>query len=215
MHLKRQKVPKNWPITRKATKYVVRPNSDINGGLPILIILRNILKIAQNRREVKKAIHQGNILLNKRKVKDEKNVAKLFDVITLVPSKKNYKMILSNKGKFKFEEVKENESNTKIVKIINKKVLNGKKTQLNLSGGKNILSDIKCNTGDSIIINPKENKVQKIIPMQEKSNALVIAGNHAGEKGIINKIIKERRMVELKTDEKIVNALIKHIIIIN
>ena len=51
--------------------------------------------------------------------------------------------------------------------------------------------------------------------MQEKSNALVIAGNHAGEKGIINKIIKERRMVELKTDEKIVNALIKHIIIIN
>ena len=115
MHLKRQKVPKNWPITRKATKYVVRPNSDINGGLPILIILRNILKIAQNRREVKKAIHQGNILLNKRKVKDEKNVAKLFDVITLVPSKKNYKMILSNKGKFKFEEVKENESNTKIV----------------------------------------------------------------------------------------------------
>jgi len=213
MHLKRQKVPKNWPITRKATKYVVRPNSDINTGLPILIILRNVLKIAQNRREVKKAIHQGNVLLNNRKVRDEKNVAKLFDVITLVPSKKNYQMTLSDKGKFKFEEVKE--INTKIVKIINKKVLKGKKIQLNLSDGKNVLSDIKCNTGDSVIINSKENKIEKVIPMQEKNKALVIAGNHAGKKGIINKIIKERKMVELKTDDKVVNALIKHIIVTN
>lgn len=215
MHLKRQKVPKNWPITRKATKYIVRPNSDVNNGLPVLIALRNILKVAQNRREVKKAIHQGHVLLNNKKVKDEKNAIKLFDIITLVPSKKNYKMSLSDKGKFKLEEIKENEAHIKIVKIIDKKVLKGKKTQLNLSDGKNILLDIKCNTGDSAIINPKENKIEKIIPMQEKSNALVIGGNHAGQKGVINKIMKERKMVELKTDEKIVNALIKHIIVTN
>ena len=62
MHLKRQKVPKSWPITRKGTKYLVRPNSDIHSGIPILIILRDMLKIAQNRREVKRAIHEKNIL---------------------------------------------------------------------------------------------------------------------------------------------------------
>ncbi len=38
MYLKRQKAPKNWPITRKGTKYVVRPSFDIQRGIPILII---------------------------------------------------------------------------------------------------------------------------------------------------------------------------------
>ena len=57
MHLKRQKIPKNWPIKRKGTKYLVRPNSNLTKGIPILIILRDMLKVAQNRREVKRIIH--------------------------------------------------------------------------------------------------------------------------------------------------------------
>jgi len=40
MHLKRQKVPKNWPIKRKGTSYVVRPKSNLSNGIPILIAIR-------------------------------------------------------------------------------------------------------------------------------------------------------------------------------
>ena len=54
MHLKRQFVPKKWPIYRKGTKYIVRPNSDINTGLPILVVLRDLLKIVQNKKETKR-----------------------------------------------------------------------------------------------------------------------------------------------------------------
>ena len=121
MYLKRQKVPKNWPIERKGTAYVVRPNYNINNGVPVLIILRDMLKIAQNRKEVKKAIHAKNILLNGKNVKDEKNNVLLFDTITITPLKKYYRLDLSNKGKFETEEIKENEINYKIAKIVNKK----------------------------------------------------------------------------------------------
>ena len=93
-HLKRQKTTKKWPIHRKGTKYIVRPNYNLRNGVPILIILRDILKIAQNRKEVKKAIHLKYILLNNKIVVDEKNSAALFDTITIIPSKKNYKIEL-------------------------------------------------------------------------------------------------------------------------
>ncbi|MFC1710652.1 hypothetical protein ACFLZJ_00640 [Nanoarchaeota archaeon] len=143
MHLKRHKVPKNWPIPRKGTTFVVRPSSDIEKGIPILIILRDILKISQTRKEVKKSLFAKHILLNQKVVRNEKNNALLFDTITIIPSKKNYRLSLSEKGKFKLEEIKNNESASKIVKIVDKKILKGKKIQLNLSDGKNFISDLK------------------------------------------------------------------------
>jgi len=42
MHLKRQKIPKNWPVKRKGTKYVVRPNFGTDNSIPLLIVLRDI-----------------------------------------------------------------------------------------------------------------------------------------------------------------------------
>ena len=208
-HLKRQKIPKNWPINRKGTKYVVTPNFK---GLPILIILRDILKLAQNRKEVKKALYAQHILLNGKIVKDEKNSALLFDVITNVPAKENYRVELSDKGKFKVEKV--SEVGKKIAKIMNKKTLKGKKTQLNLSDGRNVLSEIKCNVNDSILISFKDNEIEKCLEMKEKAKVIVIAGKHAGEKGIIRSIKPRRKMAGLNVGEKEINVLIKQLMVV-
>ena len=56
MYLKRQKVPKNWSIHRKGTKYVVRPRANFEKGVPLLIVLRDMMKVVQNRKEAKKAL---------------------------------------------------------------------------------------------------------------------------------------------------------------
>jgi len=214
MHLKRQKVPKSWPIARKGTTYVIKPNFSLQKGIPILIVLRDILKIAQNRKEVKKALHLKQILVNSKIAINEKNSVLLFDTITIIPSKKNYKLALTEKGKFKVEEIKEKESLSKIVKIVNKKTLKGKKTQLNLSDGKNILSDLKCNVHDSVILDLKDKKIIKILPLKEKANAIIFAGKHSGIKGVINKIKLEDKIAELNINEKNVNVLIKQLMVI-
>jgi len=214
MHLKRQKVPKNWPIERKGTAYIVRPNANISNGIPILVVLRDMLKLAQNRKEVKKAIHVKDLLLNGSPVKDEKNSILLFDTLTIVPSNESYRLSLSEKGKFQIEKINAGEETHKVAKVINKKILKGKKTQLNLSDGRNFLSDIECNINDSVLIDLNKKKIEKCLPLKEKADVLVFAGKHAGKKANINKIDQVRKMAELTFEDKKINALIKQLIII-
>jgi len=213
-HLKRHNAPKSWPIARKGTKYVVKPKQSIKKGLPILIILRNNLKIAQNRKEVKKALYLEQITLNNKVIRDEKNSALLFDVIKIVPSKKSYRLVLSEKGRFKLEEINKN-TDQKIAKVVSKKILKGKKRQLNLSDGNNFISDLKCETNDSVIIDFKnKKKIIKCLPLKKEMNALVFSGKHSGKQGIIEKIKKERKMVELKIKDKKINVLINQLMVL-
>ena len=214
MYLKRQQVPKSWPISRKGTAYLVRPKGSIKDGIPLLIVLRDILKITQNRTETKKAINSGLIMLNGGKIRDERISLCLFDVISIVPEKKYYQLILTKNKKFDVEEIKENDSKNKIAKITNKRTLKGKKVQLNLSDGRNFLSTIKCNVNDSVLINFKDKKIEKCLPLKEKEKAIVFSGKHAGKRGIIEKIDTKNKMIELKGDEEKINVLIKHMMVI-
>lgn len=209
-HLKRQQVPKSWPIPRKGTKLVVKPRFNLREGIPLLIFIRDMLKIAQNRKEVKKALNEKKILINGKNAKDEKQGILLLDVITIVPAKKAYKLILNEKGKFDYEETKE--KNSKISKIIGKKMLKGKKLQINLMDGRNYLSDIKCKINDSVVIDFKENKIIKKIELKEKAKVLIFAGKHAGKKGIVIKI--EGKTAEIETKKEKINVLIKHLMAI-
>ena len=211
-HLKRHQVPKNWPVPRKGTTFVVKPNSDLDSGVPILIAMRDMLKATQNRREVKKAIHEKNILLNNKPARNEKQSVVLFDTLTIVPMKKSYRMGLTSNGKFKLEETKE--ANIKVARVVNKKTLKGKKTQLNLSDGKNYLSELKCDTNDSVLIDFKTNNVTECLKMKEKSNVIIFAGKHAGTQGVISKINPERKMAEINMGEKNINVLIKQFMVV-
>jgi len=213
-HLKRQAVPKNWPIHRKGTAYVVRPNFSKESGIPILVVLRDILKVADNRKEVKRAINRKLILVNQKEVRDEKNAMVLFDTISLVPSKKYYRLNLSEKGKFQLDEVKETETGKKVAKVINKKILKGKKVQLNLSDGRNVLSDEKCKMNDSVVVDFKNKKIGKCLPLAEKAKVVVFQGKHAGETGVVKKIDNERKMVSVEEKEVSINVLIKQVIVI-
>ena len=213
-HLKRQEVPKSWPIHRKGTAYVVRANSNMNNGIPILVVLRDILGIAQNRKEVKKDIYDKLILVNTKPVRDDKNRVVLFDTITIIPSKKNYVVGLNERGKFTLREIKESESLKKVAKVVDKKTLNEKKRQLNLSDGRNYISDMKCNIGDSIVINLKDKKTERCLELKEKAKAIIFAGKHSGTEGTIEKINLQRKIAKLKTEKGDVNVLIKQMMVI-
>jgi small subunit ribosomal protein S4e len=211
-HLKRQKIPKGWPIQRKGTKYIVKPNSDLEKGIPLLIALRDMLEITNNKKEVKKVLHEGKILLNEKPARNEKMAILLFDIIKIVPSKKSYQLNLSSGGKFVFEEIKDEESGFKISKVIGKKTLKGKKEQINLLDGRNFISDLKCEVGDSVRVNTTNKKIEKCIPLKEKSEVVVFLGKHSGKRGKINEIRKEQKSVEIEVGKEKINVLIKQII---
>ncbi|GIU68419.1 MAG: 30S ribosomal protein S4e [Candidatus Pacearchaeota archaeon] len=214
MHLKRESAPKKWAIERKGTTYVVRPTGNLKLGIPLLIVLRDFLGIVKNRKEAKIAISSKKILINLKKPKDEKQSLLLFDVLFIVPEKKFFRLTLNEKGKFSLEEINENESHLKISKIINKKILKGGRTQINLLDGRNFIYNKKVNVNDSVLLNLKDKKIEKILPLKEGANAFVFDGKHAGKKGRINSIDLKNKVVNLDFNGNSLKVLIKQILII-
>lgn len=212
-HTKRQSAPTNWPIERKGTKFIVTPLGSVEEGIPVLVLLRDILKLAENRREVKKAIKNKNVLLNHKKIKDVRNTAKLFDVVTLPGSGKNYRVSLTESGKFDVEEISKKEADYKTTKVSDKTLLKGKKLQLNLYDGRNILQKVDCDTGDSVKVNLKNKKIEDTFKLKKGSEVVVFAGKHSGKKGKVKDINEENQIVNIDTGKETVNALIKQIIV--
>jgi|SRR3989344_1839852 len=220
-HLKRQSMPKNWPIMRKGMTFVVKPIS--KKGIPLLVVIRDLLKLAQTRKEIKNAIQKKFLMLNNKAVKDEKIGMTLFDTLLIIPSKTYYRLELSEKGKFELNQIREEECNKKIAKIINKKTIAGKKVQLNLSDGGNFLIDSKfsCATNDSVAINFKNKKIEKCLPLKENSKVIIFAGKHAGKIGQVEKIISEhvqdskwQKMAIINCNKNKINVLIKQLMVI-
>lgn len=186
MHLKRNQAPKSWPIPRKGTKFLVRNRKN---GIPVLLLIRDVIKKAKNRNEVKEIIHDKKVKVNGKVIRDEKFTLSLFDILELGDNK--FKVVLKNK-KLGLEETKEQE---KISKIINKKILAGNKVQINLNDGRNFISNEKFRIGDSVILS--EGKTKKL-ELKEGAKIVVINGKHRGEEGKIEKIEGGNASISLK-----------------
>lgn len=197
MHIKRKASPKIWPITRKGTKYIVVP---LQKGLPLLVALRDMLKVAENKKEAKKIIHEKNVYINGKLIMDEKFALNLFDVLKL--KDKFYRLVIENK-KYSLNEISEKDAKTKIAKIIDKRLYKGKR-QANLSDGRNYLVKEQFNVGDSAVIDFEENKITDIIPLKEKSKVFISTGKHIGKIGVIEKISND--LAEIKLDKEKINV---------
>ena len=57
-HLKRLVAPKTWPIKRKGAIFVTRQNSRAKSSysMPLAVVLRDLLKVAEKSREVKRML---------------------------------------------------------------------------------------------------------------------------------------------------------------
>ena len=216
MHLKRSKTEKFWPIPRKGTKYVAVPTHNKREAVPLAIIMRDVLKFVKTKKELKKILNEKQVFINGRVVKETNFPLCLFDVLSLPSMKKNYRVSLSKNKKITLEEISDKEAETRVYRVIGKKILSGGKIQINLMHGKNLLFDKKIETGDSIVFNFKENKIVKILPLKENKNVFVVKGRHAGVKGKIERIFEEgnKKIAEIVTDNQKIKVWTKNIVII-
>lgn len=209
MHVKRNTTEKSWPIPRKGTKYVVVASHNKKQGLPVLIILRNLLKIAKNKKEAKKILQEKKVLVNSKIVRKEELAVLPFDLIQI--GGKDYELVFSERGKFILRETKRKEH---ILKIIGKKILKGKKVQLNLMYGKNILVDskekAKVRIGDSAVI--ENGKIIKVLPIEVGREAVILEGKYRGKEGKIEKIENAIAIILYKKEK--INVPVKNILVV-
>ncbi len=184
-HIKKTVMPKSWPVPRKGKKrFIAVPSHTIKNGISLLFLLRDVLKIADTRKEVRYMTLRGMVKINNRIRHDENFPVNVLDVVTLSASGDNryYRLEIVNK-KFVLIKIDAKEADSKVVKIIGKRVLKNGKVQMNLRDGQNFLSKVKFSIGDSIVLNTKKNNIEKVLELKKGAKIEIISGKHAGEKG--------------------------------
>ena len=83
-----------------------------------------------------------------------------------------------------------------------------------MGDGRNFLSNIKCKVNDSAVVDLKNKKIEKCLPLIEKAKVLIFSGKHVGKIETIDKINLERKNVGVKIEGKPVNVLIKQLMVI-
>ncbi len=185
MHLKRLNTPKRWNVPKKTTKFIARPRCGAHPkemALPLVVVIRDHLKLVENKKACKKLLNNNEIYVDGKPVHDVNYAVGLFDVISLPNHDLYYRISLDYKGGIVPIEIKKDEADLKLLKIINKTRIRGGKMQLNCSGGRNIIVDKdKYKTRDSLLYNLKSKKIEKHIPIKEGAKVFVTQGKHAGE----------------------------------
>jgi len=216
MHQKRITIAKTWFVPRTGTKYIAFAMSDMEKSLPLVVAMREILKLVKIKKELKVLLNSKQIFVNGKVVRETNYPIHLFDSLSMPAINKFYRAELNGK-KIGFKEISEKESSERVYKVIGKKILAGKKVQINLSEGKNIISSEKINTGDFIILDNLKNKIKSIKPLKEGEEVIITSGKHIGKTGKIKKIEEqgEKKIAEIDSKNERIRTDAKNLFITN
>jgi len=183
-HVKRYAVPRTWLIPKKTKTWSVKSSPgphNKESSIPLMVALRDILKIGETGSEVKKILGRREVLVDGKPMVNNKHPVGIMDVISIPIIDRYYRVLVNHRGHIVMKQVDKKEASWKLVKIVNKTTVKGGKTQLNLHDGKNLLADSKkYRTGDVLKISLPDYKILSKIEMKEDTLALLTGGAHIG-----------------------------------
>lgn len=197
--IKKLAAPKTWPIARKSKeRWIAKPlpgAHKLENSLALSVILRDFLKLAPTRREIKQLLNNKLVLVNNKIIKETNYNVGLFDVLSIPKISKQYRIVFNSKGKLHIQEINKDEANILPMKVRNVRKVKGGKLQASFVNGFNMLK--KFPTNSVVLYDLEKNKDIKTIEL--KSGCLVTAtsGKHAGTIATL-KEIKEIKVLKTK-----------------
>lgn len=204
-HLKALAAPGFWPILRKEYKWVVKPSPGphpINRCIPLLILVRDVLKLAKTAREARRLIAEGHFKIDGRVRRDYKYPVGSMDVLEIVGLDKYYRMIPVPVKVLGLVEISREEAGYKLARIENKTTVKGGHIQLNLHDGRNIIVKVNdprnpvedvYDTLGTLKISIPDQEILEYIPLKEGVLAIVNGGRNVGRVGRIVSIHRGMR----------------------
>lgn len=196
-HLKTLASPRSMKVHKKETKFIITPAPGPHGTLecvPLGILLRDYLSLAENRREIKYLLNERQVLVDGRRIKDDNLPLGLFDVISIPEIEKNYILLVDKHSRLFPQEIDKKKAEHKLCKLVGKTMVAGAKLQLNFYDGKNIVVDAKDSkkytVGGTVVLKLPEMKIIEYMPLEVGKIAMVAKGRHAGKKGKILEMTK-------------------------
>ncbi len=198
--LKRKPAPAFWPIHRKELPWIVKPSPgshSLKKCLPLTMVLRDILGVAQTRKEAKLILDQGKVLLDGKICKQDDIPVGLMDVISIPDMNTYYRVMPSHKGLI-LNPISKEESKIKLFRVENKTTVhNG--IQIALHDGSNIIvkvadsknhHEVTYQTFDVIKVAYPEKQVVQTLKTKEGNIAVITGGKNIGKQGKIVEIEK-------------------------
>ena len=196
--LKRLAAPAFWKIPRRGEKkkFAISPRPGPHPKdrcIPLGLIIRDYLKLAENRKEAKKIV----VKIDGKIRRDLKFPVGLMDVLEI--GDKFYRVVPDEKDYLALKEVKD--GNIKLLQVKGKTYIKGNRVQIHFHDGRNLLvkkEDDKFKVGDVIIWDFKENKIKDHIKFEEGVLVIITHGKNVGKIGKIESI-KIKKGMEMNT----------------
>lgn len=200
-HLKALVAPAFWPILRKEYKWAVKPSPgphSIERCLPLLVIVRDVLKYAKTGREARKLIAEGHFKVDGRVRRNYKFPVGLMDIIEIPKTGEYYRAIPVPTKVLGLIKISSEEAAIKPCRIEDKTTVKGGHVQLNLHDGRNILIRVAdprnpvedlYETLGTAVLSLKDNRIVDYIPAKEGVIAIVTGGKNVGRVGKIVEVI--------------------------
>jgi len=198
--LKRKPAPAFWQIHRKEKPWVVKPSSgshSLHKCVPLTLVLRDMLGVAETRKEGKIILTHGKVLVNGKVYKKNDIPVGLMDVISLPESNKYYRVMPSHKGLY-LAPISKEESNFSLLRVENKSTVhNG--VQIAVHDGSVILVkvadpknpvEVTYDTFDVLKVTYPEKQVVETLKIKEGNLAVITGGKNVGKMGKIVEIEK-------------------------
>ncbi len=211
--VKRYAAPSEWPVLRKGYKWTVKPAPGPHAEsdcLPLLLVLRDLLKLVQNAHELEAVIHEGKVAVNGRPATGPDQGVGVMDILSL-PQNEMYYRILPSSHSYFAQPINWREENFRLLRLEDRTSVAGGKMQFNLSGGVNILlsdeeaASVKAATLDTLLTDEKGLKIKDHIQLAQDSYVLVVKGRNRGEHGKLAAVVPsfKRRdsLVRIKTND--------------
>jgi len=195
-HVKRIAAAKAIPLTdKKASKFMLRPFPGPHPrklSMPLGVLLRDLLKVAETAREIKKILSAKLIEVDGKARTEEKFPVGLMDVISMPKAGKYFRMVVDWKGRIVPVEITKEGAGAKILKVTGKHTIPGGKLNATFHDGRNLVVDNNIKVGDSVVVALPKASLKGHLKMHAGARCLVREGKHAGNIVTLKEIIMRK-----------------------
>ncbi|MFP9192565.1 30S ribosomal protein S4e [Natronosalvus vescus] len=221
-HQKRLSVPKSWPIERKTNVFTVKARAGPHGeaGVPLVIILRDVLGYVDSKKEARYALSQDSILVNGEPINDEKRPIGMFDIVAFPQREEYYRVFPDEGGRLSLTEIDADAADSRLGKVVGKQQVKGGDTQLSLHDGTNVIvDDAEYNANDSVVVDNDDKSIVAHFPYEEGALVTAVSGNHGGKIGELVEIDvtlgSGSNIVTVETDDETFETVEEYVVVID
>lgn len=189
--LKRQLAPRFWQVNRKSARFILNtmPGPHTRKfSYPIGVVLRDLLHVCSNIREVKRSLNKGLINVDGKMIRHPNFPIGLMDTLEIKPSNQSYRFVPSNGIPLFPIKINSDEKNLKLEKIKSKVTSKENLYQYCLHDGRTFLSKESYNVNDTCLIGLPKFGIKNHVQLKEGCTVIVTRGENAGNIGKVEEI---------------------------